>query len=138
MDHDFTPSAFDGEPIHQHETFTASPNFACPACQSRRTIARDIGKKACAAIGTVAGAAGGISGALSGAITDAEIGLAMTVAAAAATTPFGIVASAVLGGLSGGIAGCAVGAALGEAIDESILRNRRCLACGHAFSVPRL
>jgi len=105
MDHDFTSSTFDDEPFQQHETLATSANFACPACQSRRTIPRDTGKKAGAAIGTVAGAAGGISGALSGAVTGTEIGMAMA-AAVTATTPFGIVAGAVLGALSGGIAGC--------------------------------
>jgi hypothetical protein len=64
MDHDFTSSTFDDETFQQRETFTTSPDFACPSCQSRRTIPRDTGKKAGAAIGTVAGAAGGMSGAL--------------------------------------------------------------------------
>lgn len=35
------------------------------------------------------------------------------------------------------IARCTDGAAVGEAVDESILRNRRCLACGQTFSVSR-
>ncbi|WP_093178580.1 hypothetical protein [Variovorax sp. YR266] len=83
MDHDFTSTTFDDEPFPQHETRATSANFACPACQSPRTIPRDTGKKAGAAIGTVAGAAGGISGALSGAVTGTEIGMAM---AASATT----------------------------------------------------
>ena len=136
MDHDFPSSAFDDEPFPQHETRATSANFACPACHSQRTIPRDTGKKADAAIGTVAGAAGGISGALSGAVTGIEVGMAMA-AAATAATPFGIVAGAILGALSGGIAGCAVGAALGEAVDDAILRNRRCLGCGHTFTVAR-
>ncbi|MNV86125.1 hypothetical protein D3C71_1801330 [compost metagenome] len=58
-------------------------------------------------------------------------------ATASASTPLGIVAGAILGGLSGAIAGCTVGAALGEAVDDSILRNRRCLACGQTFSASR-
>lgn len=134
MDQDFRSSTFDDEPFPPRKTFATSPNLACPACQSPRSTRRDTGKKACATIGTIAGAAGGISGALSGAITGAEIGMAMAAAAVTATTPLGLVAGAVLGALSGGIAGCAVGAALGEAVDDVILRNRRCLGCGHTFS----
>ena len=65
IDHDFTSTTFDDEPFLEHEPLAQLPNFACPACQSRRTVPRDTGKKAGAAIGTVAGAGGGISGALS-------------------------------------------------------------------------
>jgi len=61
----------------------------------------------------------------------------MAAAVAAPATPLGVVAGAILGGLSGGIAGCAVGAALGEAVDDALLRNRRCLGCGHTFRVSR-
>jgi len=136
MAHDFTSNRFDDEPSPDHEPLAQSRDFVCPACNSRRTVPRDIGKKACAAIGTAAGAAGGISSTLPSAITGAEIGVAMA-ATAAASTLLGTVAGAILGGLSGGIAGCVVGAAFGEAIDDAILRNRRCLACGHSFSASR-
>lgn len=113
------------------------PGYFCPACQSRRVVDRDTAKKAGAAIGTIAGAAGGISGALSGVITGAEVGVALGAVATPVVPPLGAVAGAVVGALSGGIAGCVVGASLGEAVDAAILRNRRCLACGHTFSIAK-
>jgi hypothetical protein len=58
-DHDFTSTTFDDEPFRDLEPLAQSSNFACSFSQSRWTIPRDAGKKAGAAIGTVAGAAGG-------------------------------------------------------------------------------
>ena len=37
---------------------------------------------------------------------------------------------------AGAAAGCAAGAALGSLLDANVLKNRRCLACGHKFSEP--
>ncbi len=111
--------------------------FLCPLCHSPQVVPRDLGKKTGAAIGTIAGAAGGASGVLAGATSGAEVGFVMGALAGPAGVPVGTVTGAVIGALSGGIAGCAVGAALGEAVDESVLRNRRCLSCGHTYSVPR-
>lgn len=133
MHEEFSTSSFASADPPLRSSYTG----ACPACQSPRVVDRDTAKKACAAIGTIAGAAGGISGSLSGAITGAKVGVALTAAALPAAPPLGAVAGAVVGALSGGIVGCVVGASLGEAVDAAILRNRRCLACGHTFSIAK-
>lgn len=123
---------------------SAAPGFhpridevICPLCRSPQVVPRERGKMAGAAIGTIAGASGGAASVLAGAAAGAEVGLLIGVVAGPPGIPVGTVTGAVIGALSGGIAGCAVGAALGEAVDESILRNRRCLSCGHTYSVPR-
>lgn len=46
-------------------------------------------------------------------------------------------ARAALYVFAGAAAGCAAGAALGTLLDANVLKNRRCLACGHKFSDPR-
>lgn len=133
MPHHYTASPSADAPDAGRSSRRNSFNVACPACLSIRVTSLDTGKQSCAAIGTLAGAAGALSAALSGAARGARVGICAT----PALPSLGAVAGAIVGGLSGGIAGCTVGAALGEAIDASILRNRRCLACGHRFSAPR-
>lgn len=120
-----------------HEPSPGVSSCICPVCQSGRVVYRDGAKKAGAAIGTIAGAAGGISGALSDGITGAQGRVACGAGGSPAMPPLGAVAGAVVGALSGAIAGCVVGASLGEAVDAAILRNRRCLVCGHTFSIAK-
>ncbi|RYF46718.1 MAG: hypothetical protein EOO27_38820, partial [Comamonadaceae bacterium] len=74
MHEHFATTPFD-DPQQFPPRGSSSPISACPACKSQRTICRDTGKKAGAAIGTIAGAAGGISAALAGATTGAGLGI---------------------------------------------------------------
>jgi hypothetical protein len=102
---------------------------ACPLCRSKSIRARNYGKKAGGAVGTVAGAALGASSALGGAELGASIGLV----AGPAGAVLGGLAGAIVGGLFGGSAGCVAGAKAGEVIDTHVLDNYCCLACDHTF-----
>lgn len=112
-----------------HEVAFADHHLTCPACSSSRIHFKNTGRKIGSAVGSIAGAAAGASAALSGAETGVLLGLMVGPAGAA----IGGLAGAVLGGLFGASAGCLGGAKVGETFDRTVLENRICLDCGHAF-----
>lgn len=106
----------------------------CPRCQSEQTAELAWGRKTGCAVGLMAGVAAGSVGL--GAVASAGSGWDVPALADSnsSSTPLG---QLILGALVGATTGCAVGARLGESIDEHLLHNRRCLDCGHRFSISR-
>lgn len=102
----------------------------CPSCGSDRVESNGIARRLFGTLGTVAGAANAASR------TWAAVQLGGTMGAGAAGPPgafIGAIAGAVIGALGGAATGCSVGARLGDIVDSRLLKNQRCLACGHRF-----
>ncbi len=106
----------------------------CPRCQSEQTTELAWGRKTGCAVGLMAGIAAGSVGL--GAVTSGGSGWEMPVLAGS-NSPSSPLGQLILSALVGATTGCAVGARLGESIDEHLLHNRRCLDCGHRFSISR-
>lgn len=108
----------------------------CPRCGSTRVETRDRARR-------VAGGLGALAGALNKIPTPWRdpVGWLSNVGPSAALVaipgvPLRAKARAALYVFAGAAAGCAAGAALGTLLDANVLKNRRCLACGHKFSEP--
>lgn len=101
----------------------------CPRCGSRETHFQATARKTGVVVGGIAGAiiAAGISGAKAGAVGGAAI--ARVISRDPATTTW----AAIIGTLTGFCWGALIGHAVGTEVDETIIRLRRCLACGSEF-----
>jgi hypothetical protein len=108
----------------------------CPCCGSTRVETRDRARRVAAGLGALAGGlnkfptpwrdpVGWLSNVGPSAALVAIPGVPLRAKARAALYVF-----------AGAAAGCAAGAALGSLLDANVLKNRRCLACGHKFSEP--
>ena len=104
--------------------------LTCPTCGTNRVQSKNLGRTACGAVGSIAGAAVGVSAALSG----AEVGAVLGLIAGPPGAAIGGFAGAILGGLFGASAGCVGGAKVGQTFDRLVLENHLCLDCGHSFS----
>lgn len=116
-------------PFHLSQHGPWSP-IACPKCQSVHTDAKHWGRQACGALGGIAGAYRGGVGAWSG----MEIGSSVGWLLGPGGATVGGITGAIFGALLGCAAGGTLGAKVGQLIDQQILKNYRCLDCGHHFS----
>lgn len=103
----------------------------CPICFSERVATLDRARRVGGVVGLAGGSIGGAASVLSGARTGMMIGSIAGPPGTWAGGIVGVLVAACVGGATGSIAG----AQLGDVVDEHILDNRRCLACGHIFSV---
>ncbi|MBV5295469.1 MAG: hypothetical protein JZU58_24295 [Curvibacter lanceolatus] len=106
----------------------------CPRCHSEQSAELAWGRKTGGVIGLLAGVAAGSVGLGAVASTGPDWDIPALAGSASSSSPVG---QLILSALVGATAGCAIGARLGEAIDEHLLHNRRCLECGHRYSVSR-
>ena len=157
---DFQPPHPPG-PSESSDPFPAHHGPLCPRCGSRHTQPLHTGERWAGAVGTVAGAVhGGMRGYRGpGSVFGKTLGALGSVLGSGAGTELGLnagyrigallglglgpvgrtvggVAGAALGALIGGAAGCALGTRLGRAVDRTVLKNQRCLDCGHSFRAP--
>ena len=107
-------------------------SIQCPKCGSSLITTRDLGRRTCGAVGTVAGGMTGVSSVLASART----GMAIGVVAGPTGSLVGCLAGALIGGLVGAATVGVAGAKLGEVLDQRVLDNHECMHCEHVFSVP--
>lgn len=108
----------------------------CPRCGNTHVETRNRARRVVAALGALAGGLNKIPtpwrdpvGWLS------HVGPSVAMVAVPGV-PLSARARAALYVVAGATAGCAAGAALGALLDANVLKNHRCLVCGHKFSEP--
>lgn len=125
----------DSEISARRASGTASVPQHCPDCGATRIESRHLARRILGTLGCAAGAAGAASR------TWASVELGIAVGTGTAGPPgavigaaVGAIAGTVLSALGGAAAGCSLGVRLGDIADTHVLKDLRCLACGHCFS----
>lgn len=107
----------------------------CPNCSASRIESRHLARRILGTLGCAAGAAG----AASRTWASVELGIALGTGTAGPPgavigAAVGAIAGTVLSALGGAAAGCSLGVRLGDIADTHLLKDLRCMACGHCFS----
>lgn len=108
----------------------------CPLCGNTHVESRNRARRVAAALGALAGGLNKIPTPWRdplGWLSHVAPSVAMVVVPG---VPLSAKARAALYVVAGATAGCAAGATLGTLLDANVLKNYRCLVCGHKFSEP--